>query len=472
MNISFSTSAVPSIANKLAYVVRKASTPTVIAASQQFDPPHPQRRITFTDLEPVVYIVNVYETTGLPTLGSLLNSWVQNPEFSDLDIKVQYVSMHEGDVLWNVTDGSWDGYRILYVDRRGMGAQRIKRATDTIPDDKAEVIVRDAPDDDPKGVSLLGEGNGFFEDELVIFTLITRIVTQTPIYNVAHIVRDIRIIVNDASIVADDVNKAILLQGDAGVAAFTVTLPTIGSFDNYGSFFFISEGGSHINVTLDALTNKIFYWNPDNSGFRNVLHLGQSERIWITNTEEGWHVIQDSTFIKQVGQHVEAESFGYVNTRYMDGSLALRTVYRRYWEYLNSPIAPPVATDANWNATGFNFKAIPSFGDGSTTFRFPQVYSAGFPRPVNNLVRSAGNFADSTIRSHEHEETIGTLPETLFGISDTNRLVGQYNRTNTGKPDMCGGDIWIKNGSGLLVKQTASTETAPQSYGVYKSTII
>jgi hypothetical protein len=314
VNISFSVSAALTITNKLAFVLYKASAPNVIAASLQFDPPHPQRNITFTDLEPVVYIVNTYETTGLPDLGVLRNSWVYNPEFSDLDIKVQYLAMHEGDILYNVPDASWDGYRVLYVDRRGAGAQRLKRATDAIPDDKAEVLVRDAPDDDPKGISLLGEGNGFFEDELVIVTLITRIVTQTPIYNVAHLIRDERIIVNDASIVADDVNKAILLQGDAGVAAFTVSLPLIGSFDNYGSFFFISEGGNHINVTLDAGTDKIFYWNPNNSGFRNVLHLGQSERIGLVNTADGWIVVHDATYIKQVGLHVEAESIGYINT--------------------------------------------------------------------------------------------------------------------------------------------------------------
>ncbi len=487
MNLNFSISAATSITNKILVIIYKASAPNVEVAHREYNPPHnTEQRVTFPDLEPVSYILNIYETTGYPTLGTLRFSDNIDPTFLGVSIKLtDLITMTGGGTSY--TDATWVGWAIDTIERKPQGTM--------YPGSDYNLKVGG------DGFDLAQPGDAFGTNEQWIVRFRPQIVTATPIYNSAKVINSSRVITADTTIVAGDANVAQLMRG-AGLA-FTATLPLVADLDPFQTFVFMSCGGNHINASVQASGSDRFLWNIFAAvSAPSVIHLGQSENLIITNDPvNGWLVLPGSSEAPlRVGMVIDDilmgnNSFGYtqkrLNTIFADGcnptgggTLLARNVYRRLWAAVQaSGLAIAEGTAINeWGYVGIdpltgkasNNKGNYSVGDGTNTFRVPLYYSTGYLRAVSGASRLPGSYQIGDVAPHDHVmhgkgTFTGDSGALFLNRTDNTRYSG-------GGGDSFGGqltvDTTLRTGTSDASSLVPSVETTPPNFGIYKSILI
>lgn len=488
MNLNFSISAATSITNKILCIIYKASAPNVEVAHQQFDAPHnAEQRVTFPDLEPVSYILNIYETTGYPTLGTLRFSDNIDPTFLGVSIKLtDLITMAGGGTSY--TDATWIGWAIDTIERKPQGTM--------YPGSDYNLKVGG------DGFDLAQPGDIFGTNEQWVVRFRPQIVTATPIYNSAKLVNSTRIIAVDETITSADANVGLLLKGSG--SAFTITLPGVTSFDPFQTFILMSCGGSHINVSVQTVGADRFVWNIfANTAAPSVIHLGQSEALIIMNDPaNGWIVLPGSSeACLRVGMVVDdslmgVNSLGYTQKRlnaiFADGcnfggsgALLPRNVYRRLWAAVQASglaIAEGTAI-GQWAYVGIdpangkpsNNKGKYSTGDGTNTFRIPLYYSTGYLRGVaGGAGRLPGSYQIGDVAPHDHVmhgkgTFTGNAGQLYLNHTDNTRY-------SSGGGDTFGGqltvDTGMRTGTSDANSLVPSVETTPPNFGIYKSILI
>lgn len=487
MNLNFSISSAPSISNKLLCIIYKASPGNVEVAHQQFDAPHnTEQRVTFPDLEPVSYILNIYETTGYPTLGTLRFSDNIDPTFLGVNIKLsEYITMAGGGN--DYTDASWVGWIVDSLERVPQGTQFVNIG----------YILHVGGD----GFTLAQVGDVFAAGEQWVARFAPQIVTATPIYNSAKIINSSRIITADTTLTADDAAKAILMQGAGG--SFTATLPLISSLDPFQLFIFQSAGGNHINASVAVSGSDIFNFNMLlGVAAATILHLGQSEELWIMNDPaNGWIVLKSPDGMLKAGIIIDDYLMGLnsltytahrVNSLFADGcnfagsgALLDRNVYRRLWAAVQasgSAIAEGTAP-GQWACTStnpatskpYNFKGFFSTGDTVNTFRTPLLYNAGFLRAISGGAgRLPGSFQDMDVAAHDHvmhgKGIISGSGSNFFLSNKATSYSGGGAHSFGAKINTP--DTDVRTGTSDADSLVPSVETTPTNYGIYKSILI
>lgn len=431
MNINLSISPALSITGNIAVVIYAADAPTVQAGSQEFTPPHAAPRdITFADVEPKTYIVNTYETPGLPTLGTLRHSFIYDPTFISAEVRLtEFLHMTGG--AGGYTDATYVGWDIESIERVGSGTQY----------DTEEIDIRD------DGWDLLTPGDTFADQEKWVVRFYARTQTVDPVFRSAKVIRDYRIIATGETLTESDSGVGLRIQGAA--ASLTITLPVMGAIENALMFCFLSDGGSHINATINGNGNNFGY----RGGVANMI-LAQAEQLWVgnDNANNTWVIDKMSDSIKQTGRIIDQYDNDYEpGLIFADGSLLSRTSYARLWAYVNQLNAALRVSDAAWLASSPDNKGKYSTGDGSTTFRLPRLYTTGFLRAVDNSTRLAGSKEDGNsgtvsgnISLTKAESYTGPPTTSVFGTGFNNPLTFNYPFTF---------------GSG---------DARPPNYGVYK----
>lgn len=377
MNISLSISPAPSITDKIAVIIYAASAPGVIVDSQEFNPPHSSpRNITFANVEPVVYIVNTYETTGLPTLGTLRHSFIYQPTYIGAEIKpTEFLEMVAGATAY--TDTNWIGWDIESIERVGVGTQYDGGASPTI------VIRTD-------GFDLAVSGDQFGADEKWVVRFYPRITVTNPVFRSSKIVRGSQILDSDITLTETEAGIALRLKGASG--HFTVTLPDQSGIEDFSMFVFISDGGQHINVTIDGNG-----YNFDYIGNRAYMVLAQNERIFVVNDNANneWLIIKASDTIGFTGRIIEmydkpanAYDRNYV---FANGAELSRIQYKRLFDYYSTLPVSAQTTKALWLADDEK-KALWHDGDGITTFGLPRLYTTGILKAVDGSARLPGSY--------------------------------------------------------------------------------
>lgn len=450
MNISLSISAAPSITDKLAVVIFLASSQSVIFDSQEFDPPHVSpRNITFTDVNPETYIVNTYETTGLPTLGTLRHSFIYDPTLVGAEIRLtEFLYMVGGSNSYTNTD--WIGWTVESVVRVGVGEQFEEDSPDaTVP---ANISIRE------DGFDLTQAGDTFGNNEKFVVRFYPKITTVNPIFRSAKVIRSYRIIDSNTTLTDEDAGVGIRLKGAS--SHFLVTLPEITTLENALMYVFISDGGVHIGVTIQRTgTTDVF----DMQGSRTYIELVQGDRLWLSNDNENsvWVVSKEPVSHYRRGQIIDmydkpanAYTSPYV---FADGSLLDRTVYKGLFDYFTALPSSAKVADATWVSTDAE-KGKWTVGDGSTTFRVPRLYTAGFLRAVDGSTRLPASNEAAAVAPHTHP------------ADDTDATVYFVKR----KQDGPGGGFGLNTSSGgweLVESDTGlndGTETRPKNTGIYK----
>ncbi len=458
MNINLSLSPATSIANKILVVIYKSSASLVPFDHREIDPPHDTpTEVTFEDVPPVVFIVNTYESTGYPVLGALLHSFIYDPTFSGVEIRLPlFIEMAAPYVGTNdYTNATLTGWVISNIERVSQGTQFFDI------DIQLHAPVQD-------GWMLLATGDVFADHEKWVVFFAPNITVASPIYNSPKVINGTRIISVDTVLTEADQGTLIQLQG-AG-SFFTVTLPDLDLIDTFIPFFFNSNAGNHVNVSVKAKTGQFI------EGQTEVL-LGMKEVLWLINDTGGWVIV--STNLKYLeGVVVDDYLIGYnsilktpsrLNMVFADGTLYDRSVYKRLFNAFNKLEASEKVSDADWlletvdPTTGKprNNKGKWSFGDGATTFRVPRIYAAGYFRAIDGTTRLPGDFKNETVGNHQHESNDYTGGGARFGTG------GAYNGLGT--------FYGLLNGFAALVSNVYRTSTVPagktepDNYGIYKS---
>lgn len=448
MDINLTISAAPSITDKIAIRIYSAAAPSVVVGIQEFSAPHSaSRNVSFTSLDPGVYIVNTYSTVGDPVLGTLRHSFIYDPTFQSADIKAtEFLKMTGGTNQY--TDNAWAGYDIDIVYRAAFGPLFPTDQINWVLNGSSQVI----------GFELSQIGDLFVTDEQVTVSFKPKITTVSPVVTSAKIFTAEEVITTDTTLVGGQAGKLIRLQGVNPNLA--ITLPAVGSITAFSMFMFVSDGGSHVMATLDIDGAG----NINHFGNRTKLHLAQGEKAWIIYTGTDYVVLNDCPGALRVGEIIDIydKDSTVQGAIFADGSLLDREVYPRLWDFVNQLDASMLITDAVWSGSTAQHGRF-STGDGVTTFRIPRLYTDGYARGVNGTSRLAGSHEDDKVVDHEHESPIGTLPSTLFGRGLFNRLIGNYGATSTNKTDLVGPPVDSSGGDTIK-----GSENLTNNFGVYK----
>jgi hypothetical protein len=284
-----------------------------------------------------------------------------------------------------------------------------------------------------------------------------------------------------------DMGKIQLVQ--SATDKITIILPAIGTVPDNQITKFISDGGSHIMATLSSAANIQFL----NSSRQNI-YLGQGESLEIFKNGSQWYVYTYSDGFKNVGEFIESQSLGELNTLLGDGSLLDGTVYPRLYEYIQTKLdSSLVVTMAQWveftNDPINNRIDYPNIGKwaielSTQTFRVPLLIKAidengniiapGFTRGVGTPnAPFTGETTDSTIGENKADAVgnffanipgkQGMLNYSPGGGSAVLLGVGTYGPvTNTNVLAALSGQSW--NGSAYV----NNGETRPGAIGIYK----
>lgn len=454
MDINLSISPAPTIINKLAVVIYKASAPNTAYASQEFDQPHTNpRNITFANVPAETFIVNTYETAGLPSLGTLRHSFIYDPSFTSVQIKAtEFLYMTAGQTGY--TDANWAGWEIDTIERVGVGTQYEGAGKDV----RYYVPGNGYRDD---GFDLVQVGDQFSHNEKFVIRFKNKI--TTGVIQSAKVFTGTEIITSDTVIDTSYLGKLILVQGSSAV--INLDISAISILGDAELLAIVSNGGSHKSCRIKSLLNNDVFQH--NGATVDEIILGQSESIEIvTDTANGLIIRNASATILQAGQFVWAyDTDNEPNVVHANGQVLSRATYRRLWLAVQNLPAGLLVSDSTWNDTtgGANNKGKFSTGNGSTTFRVPQFYSAGFIEAVDGSTRVQGTFKDWQIGDHQHEESIGTLPTPLFGRGNTARNIGFYNESGPGFiPDLTSKPV---NSDGDEMILASGQKGRPQSIG-------
>jgi hypothetical protein len=161
-----------------------------------------------------------------------------------------------------------------------------------------------------------------------------------------------------------------------------------------------------------------------------------------TNTYE-WRVEQPDGSFRTVGQTVshDMDSTAVWNCQYLNGANGDIFQHARiYNEYvLNLPVTQRVNYD-DW-ATGNNkyFFSLANSANPANANKFKFPDRRGLFERMTKAGVKAGDWQDWAMVDHKHEETIGTLPTSLFGRGQT-RMIGNYNGVvSSGLTDLVSG---------------------------------
>lgn len=388
MDINLSISAAPAITQNIAVRIFKASNPSVVVSVQEFTPPHSSpRNIVFTGLDPVVFIVNIYETPGDPVTGTLRHSFIYDPTFQQAEVKdPENLVFAGGETFYE--DATWAGFTPELIIRNSVGPLAEPDQITWRLNGSGQII----------GFNLAAVGDEFSAGERVSVSFVPKIVTYTPSVESAKFITDTRVVTASGAITAADAGKMLLVQGAS--SSLALTLPALGTTDTYLLYYIVSEGGSHVSVdiTIDGGGGNIVYF-----GNRSNLNLIQGERAWILYDGLQYMVVNSIEGLLRVGDIISQydKDSTVQGAIFADGALLSRTQYKRLWQYVQQLDASLLITDAAWTGSSAQHARF-STGDGVTTFRIPRLYTDGFLRGVDGVARIAGAHQDDQVLDHQH----------------------------------------------------------------------
>lgn len=414
-----------------------------------------QIQFTYNCLNGHVYLIKLWESPDDTATGVVRNSTSVTVKGYKVKVKMdEYLTvgttsgLTAGETSYTNTD--WQGWD-YNLERVGMGTM--------FPQGAVNVANPDYSQKETGGFDLLRDGDSFQPEEKFVVRFVPQAVEAAPDGTPSPLFSNGRAITTDETLTTEDIGTALILQGIS--STLNVTLPLLASVPDFSFFYIFSCGANHINAKiLCSGTDKIFY--PSD---RSSVILGQCEQAFIYKAFGKWQIMNDLQGVKSVGEILYKYSKDDLNTHFLDGTLANRADYPRLWEYVQTLDSSEVVTDTVWNNTvgGANNKGKWSTGDGSTTFRFPQLYNVETLRPVDGTEKP-GVFRKNQGIDHQHD-TLGKVGGPSANGTGPTKYRGYFtqggNATTdlTSKPTDNTGTVLTTFGSKNLV----------DTYGVYAS---
>ena len=246
----------------------------------------------------------------------------------------------------------------------------------------------------------------------------------------------------------DDLNKLVQLR--SGATQVTLTLPSVLDVPANLPICIESMIGNSVENRITTTGGQFFYFNNTS---KTSLYIRPGEVVWLFRYSDGFYVINDfGNNYKGLCTPVPKYKVG-LNQVVMKGQEVLRADYPRTWEEVQG-LGASLVSEAVWGLTsGLNGagQTVPfpnrgkwSTGDGSTTFRFPDLMGMA----LRGLISEAGS----------DNERYTNDP----GNYQKNQIIAH---THTSNPD----GLWNESGNGHVASGGNSNEgpTAHQtgSYG-------
>lgn len=209
-----------------------------------------------------------------------------------------------------------------------------------------------------------------------------------------------------------DVNKIIQIRG--GSTSYTQTLPSVGDVAANALLVLESVIGNTAPQKINTSGGQYIYLN---NGQKTDIWLHPGEVVWLFRDDDGYYVINDfADQYKNLARPMAAYKAD-LNQLVCKGQLVNRADYPRLWEYVQT-LGSSLVSDATWNTASatVNSRTIPkpyrgcfSTGDGTTTFRLPDLLSVALRGVIsetgtdpNRHLNKPGGYQDDAFESHTH----------------------------------------------------------------------
>lgn len=416
--------------NTLVGAIYKNSAPSVLVASFPYPGPYTgQTQLhTFPGLLNVLYIYICYESPDGGPDGTIRNQFVVQPS------NTAYQTRDDLYLIAGVSPNMAVGQPNYGPDPTlvgwNWGLERVAQGTQQYGPQYVKTVggVDTTQDDlNADGFRLTASGDAFAGEEDFVIHFLPQL-TTTTIPPATNIISDTVKVINNLPLGSDAIGKNYLVQGIPSY--LQITLPALTSVGDNEPIYFNSCGGAHITCGIFANgADKInFFVNQtsfNSSTPATHIYLCQDETIAIykwtdpATSTAMWQVLYMDSGYKKVGEGLNGYSKLELNTAILNGQLLSRTAYARLWEWVQTLEAGCLVSDTTWNGNTSNTldvngttyylsKGKFSTGDGSTTFRLPDLTLYGYVKLTNGL---PGTFSVYTIATHTHTaHGIGSIP--------------------------------------------------------------
>ena len=289
----------------------------------------------------------------------------------------------------------------------------------------------------------------------------------------------------DTTLIASDMGKVINLAAATAVV-LNITLPASSAIPNYKMTAIVCEGGADAFIVANIIpsgSDQIKAFN-DTWSYSDPFSVCKGESFWIYYDGTAWRIINVVGNWDKVGEMFFSDSLTQVNALQVNGQSISRTQYPRLWRWISTRLdASLLINDSIWEtklSSGDLSDALYpnmgrySSGDGSTTFRLPQLHNKF---DSNNNLESGGflRIADGStnIAGVQHKDKVGNFAADIKGVQVGLATAGSPSNativlaanpamggTNTTEQDV------LFNGKNP-VNNSVTNETAPFSRNIY-----
>lgn len=432
------------------------SAPNTAIASQDVSYPHnTSQQVVFTGLNPVTHFVRVYELSA-GVEGQIIGNSVIFPTPNALDQSKNIEILVGNDMLagQEFYDGStaYPSYSGLiakqdyWIERRGTGA---------LKDDEYQ--------QHPTSTFGFELTNGLLanDGETFIIHFYAKLVVQptSSSSTSSNSYQDVITLTSDTDLSSTHRNKIINIASSLQ-DYILIKLDYLANVPDMTMFKFLNHDGLQRDVVIRTRGNVPikFVHDPDYiNQTQNEVVLGKAETIEIIKKGNEYYVTMFDGNFRDIGE----PTFGFaqrLNTYPAEGELVDRSKFYRIWKFVQQNLSATVGglvDESNWSTN----KTCFSSGDGSTTFRFPDLRGYFFRGlddtgivDIDGVNRKIGEVQSDQNKKHGH------------GISSTNALSADPNLTD--KVDMLrGGNLGTINFRGLEDTDGLNTKTIKSSGG-------
>lgn len=401
--ISLSVTRVPAI--DLRAILYEITTPnTQVAAQTVLAANAGNATLTFTNLQQIAHILRVYEYDG-GVLGALIKEWTLQPKQTTVETPEDLeliCGLNPGDLIAPGSD-IFDGSALTAYSGKVVNEDYrvVQRGFGPIRSDEVE----DVP---PFGFRLLG-GLTFNQDDTYFLQFIPKLLTApaSPVSGKQY--RDIKTIT--ASLTLDSTYLDCVVDINAASNKITATLDYLTNVPDNSVFEFIQQRGNQINAVVKAQTGEVIVHNGAEV---NQIILRKREKAKLVKKGAKWYVVSGADSFGVIGKVFAGYKQGDDEV-ILQGQEVNRDEYPAVWAFVQTlSLGNGVANESDWIADTTTRRSMFSLGDGSTTFRFPDLRGVDIRfldqgrgldliRIAASLDNVVGSYQADQVKSHDHD---------------------------------------------------------------------
>lgn len=241
---------------------------------------------------------------------------------------------------------------------------------------------------------------------------------------------------------------------NANSELFELSLPSLTSEES-GVFCRLIAYNVTKQVTISSASANIAAGKISGS-WKSKIFLGDFETVTLIWDGSIWILNECNGNLFEVGSF----DYGYSqkpNTVIANGSLLNRSDYPRLWEWVQT-VSGLLIPDLTWLSNSFNSRGFFSSGNGTTTFRVPDLrgmfirgLDLGRGVSFGRTTDQAGGYESDEFKSHNHGLTIPSR---------------DLKNDSSSGPDLTGPDGGASNSRSFQTDSAGGAETRPKNIGL------